>query len=292
MRRKVLITGASGGLGRLQTKTMLGAGHAVVAAMRQPESRNRVAAEELRQAGATIVEIDVTDDSSVTAGTSAAIRAVDGLDVLINNAGVGVLGVQETFTPDDVRRLFEVNVFGVQRMTRAALPFLRAQGSGLVLFISSLLGRFALPFYGPYNASKWALEALAETYRVELSALGIDCAIVEPGGFPTDFMDRLMRPSEDAGELGYDELAEAPEALFRDFEQALAANPAQDPQLVADAVAGLVAAEPGARPFRTVVDRMGMGPRFEPYNEQLEAIMRGIYGAFGMRAMLQDGGSS
>ena len=271
---------------------MLEAGHGVVAAMRQPDGRNRAVAEELRRAGAGIVEMDVTDDAAVAAGTSAAIRAAGGLDVLINNAGVGVLGVQEAFTPDDLRRLFEVNVFGVQRVTRAALPFLRAQGSGLVLFISSLLGRFALPFHGPYNASKWALEALAETYRVELGALGIDCAIVEPGGFPTGSMDRLMRPSEDAGELGYAELADAPQALLDEFERALAANPAQDPKLVADLVAGLVAAEPGTRPFRTVVDRMGMGSRFEPYNEQLEAIMRGIYGAFGMRAMLRDGGSS
>ena len=107
-------------------------------------------------------EIDVTDEASVESGVASATKQAGGLDVVVNNAGVGVLGLQETFDVDDWKKLFDVNVFGVQRVNRAVLPHMRERGSGLIIFVSSLLGRMTIPFYGPYNASKWALEALAE----------------------------------------------------------------------------------------------------------------------------------
>ncbi len=144
-----------------------------------------------------------------------------------------------------------------------------------------------LPFYGPYNASKWALEALAENYRVELSGLGVDSCIIEPGGYATSFMDALMQPSDTTRKEGYGTIAEAPMKLFTDFEKALAENPAQDPQNVADAVADLIETPAGQRRFRTVVDTMGMGDHIQSYNEQLEQITTGIYNAFGMGDMLK-----
>ena len=283
MSKRILITGASGGFGKLMTLTLLEKGHAVVAAMRGPEDKNREIADELTTVGADIVEIDVTINDSVKQG----VEAAGTLDVVINNAGVGVIGLQESFVPEDWQKIFDINVFGVQRVNRAVIPAMRKRRSGLLIHVSSLLGRMTLPFYGPYNASKWALEALAENYRVELSGFGVDSCIVEPGGYPTSFMDALMQPSDSARNDTYGDFAGAPKSLFENFEKALVGNPEQDPQNVADAVANLIETPAGQRSFRTVVDKMGMGDHIESYNEQLEQITSEIYNAFGMGDMLK-----
>ncbi|MEM9867685.1 MAG: SDR family oxidoreductase [Bacteroidota bacterium] len=284
---KILITGANGGFGALTVKTLLEHGHSVVATMRNTASKNKGAADQLAALGAKIVDLDVTDTESVNTAVPNAIDLLDGLDVVINNAGIGVLGIQEQYTIEDFKRLFDVNVFGVQRVNRAVLPYLRNQGSGLLIHISSLLGRIAFPFYGPYNASKWALEALAENYRVELSGFGVDSCIVEPGGYPTSFMDNLMSPSDISQNNSYGEMVHAPKQAFESFEGALANNPLQNPQNVAEAIAQLIATPAGQRPARTVVDHMGMGTQIEPYNQQLAQIHQGLYSAFGMGEMLK-----
>jgi NAD(P)-dependent dehydrogenase (short-subunit alcohol dehydrogenase family) len=287
MKQKILITGASSGFGTLTTLKLLEQGHTVIASMRDPEGRNKPAADRLSDAGAAIVEIDVTDDNSVDRGVARAVEIAGGLDVLINNAGIGVLGLQENFTTDDWQRLFDINVFGVQRMNRAVLPLFRKQHSGLLIFVSSVLGRITIPFYGPYNASKWAVEAMAENYRAELSAFGIESSIIEPGGYPTSFIDRLMKPSDIARDGEYGDMAQAPAAALTSFEQALEANPQQDPQNVANSIAELVDTPAGQRPFRTVVDKLGMGEPVEGYNGHLAEVTSGIYNAFGMSGMLQ-----
>lgn len=284
---KILITGANGGFGALTVKILLEHGHSVVATMRNTASKNKGVADQLAALGAKIVDLDVTDTESVNTAVPNAIDLLDGLDAVINNAGIGVLGIQEQYTIDDFKRLFDVNVFGVQRVNRAVLPYLRNQGSGLLIHISSLLGRIAFPFYGPYNASKWALEALAENYRVELSGFGVDSCIVEPGGYPTSFMDNLMSPSDISQNNSYGEMVHAPKQAFESFEGALANNPLQNPQNVADAIAQLIATPAGQRPARTVVDHMGMGTQIEPYNQQLAQIHQGLYSAFGMGEMLK-----
>lgn len=287
MSSKILISGASGGFGALTVKTLLKQGHQVAATMRNAQTKNKAIAEELSGLGAHIVDMDVTQDDSVTNAVQESINAMGGLDVVINNAGVGVLGIQENFTMDDFQRLFDINVFGVQRVNRAALPQLRSQGSGLLIHVSSLLGRMTLPFYGPYNASKWAVEAMAENYRIELSGFGVDSVIVEPGGYPTTFMNNLMFPSDSSRDEGYGDMVHAPKQLFDSFEGALSQNPAQDPQHVADAIASLVSTPAGQRPVRTVVDNMGMGTHIDPYNKQLDAIHEGVFNAFGMGDMLK-----
>ncbi|MCG3205698.1 MAG: hypothetical protein KCHDKBKB_02420 [Elusimicrobia bacterium] len=282
MSKKILITGAGSGFGKLITQTLLKKGHTVIASMRNIDGRNKAAATELKLNGAHIVEMDVTNDSSVERGVEAARNQAGGLDVVVNNAGVGVLGIQETFTPDDWKRVFEVNVFGVQRVNRAVLSLMRKNEDGLLLHISSLLGRMTIPFYGPYNASKWALEALAENYRVETSCFGVDVCIVEPGGYATSFMDHLVKPSDAARIASFGDFAQMPQRSFEAFEKVLAATPAQDPQNVANAVAKLVDTPAGKRPFRTVVDALGMGAAIEPYNSQLAAVTAQVYKAFGM----------
>lgn len=286
MSHKILITGASSGFGQLAVNALLAEGHTVVASMRDPQGRNQAIASELLNKGAHIVEIDVTDEKSVELGVASAIEAANGLDVLINNAGVGVMGMTESFTTGDMQKLFEINLFGVQRMTRAVLKHFHQQRSGYVLNVSSILGRMTIPFYGPYNASKWALEALTENYRTELSQFGIDFGLVEPGGFPTEFMDRLIIPSDNSRDSFYGEFIDAPKQAQEGFEQALAANPAQDPSLVSSAIVELVNTPAGQRPFRTVVDKMGMGDHIEGYNDHLEQVTKGVYTAFGTDGLL------
>jgi len=284
---KVIVTGASGGFGALTVRSLLANGHKVAAAMRNVNSKNKEIADELSGIGAEIVELDVTNDDSVNNAIQIAIDKMGGLDVVVNNAGVGVIGIQELFTIEDIKKLYEVNVFGVQRVIRAALPHLRAQGSGLLVTVSSLLGRMNLPFYGPYNSSKWAVESIAESYRIELSGLGIDSVIVEPGGFPTTFFGSLIQPSDAAKADEYGDLKDGPQHLFDSFEGALANNEAQNPQLVADAIVNLVETPDGERPLRTVVDKMGMGDALKPYNDTIDQITEGIFTNFGMEGMLK-----
>jgi NAD(P)-dependent dehydrogenase (short-subunit alcohol dehydrogenase family) len=282
-----LVTGASGGFGTLISKTLLKEGHKVVGSMRGANARNKESAKALKDAGAHIVEIDVTDDASVERGVTEAQEAVGGLDAVVNNAGAGTLGLQETFSPEDWRRVFDINVFGVQRVNRAVLPDMRAKGSGLLIHISSLLGRFVLPFLGPYNASKYALEALADNYRVELSGIGVDSVVVEPGGYGTTFHDSILQPSDTDRTASYGEYAQAPHALMESFQQNFSGADAPDPQDVADAVTKLVRTPAGERPFRTVVDGLGMGEPIEALNRGSEEATAGIYNAFGMGEMLK-----
>ena len=286
MSKKILITGASGGFGSLSVNELLQQGHEVWAAMRDPQHRNRQMADELEQAGAKVVELDVTDQASIDQALAKVVAEGGVPEVLIHNAGVGALGLQEAFTTEQLQALFDVNVFGVHRLTRSILPHWRQAGQGQLVFISSLLGRMTVPYYGPYNASKWALEAMAENFRSELSGFNIDVSIVEPGGFPTTFIDNLVKAADQPrlDELGA--YAEAPLAFLQGFEQALAANPAQDPKLVAQAIAETIAAPVGQRPFRRVVDNMGMGDAIAGYNQQLHDLTQGIYSAFGIDHML------
>lgn len=287
MIKNILITGASSGFGKLMALTLVGKGHTVFASMRGVAGKNKRAADELKSAGARIVDMDVTLDSSVDQARRTVLEQVEGLDAVVNNAGVGALGLQETFTPEDWRHISEVNVFGVQRVVRAFLPPMRSRGSGVLIFVTSLLGRFTLPFYGPYNASKWALEALAENYRSELSGLGIETCIVEPGGFPTTFHANLVKAGDPSRNSDYGDFANVPAESLAHFQKALEDKPEQDPQNVADAVMNLIEARTGQRKFRTIGDKMGMGDPLEGYNDQLEQITRGIYAAFGMAHLLK-----
>ncbi|MEZ5987656.1 MAG: SDR family oxidoreductase [Planctomycetota bacterium] len=282
---KVLITGASRGFGKLTVEALLAKGHDVAAAMRDPAGRNKAVAGELSGLGAKVVELDVTQDGSVADGVAQAVEALGGLDVVVNNAGVGVLGLQESFTPEDWKKLFDVNVFGVQRVARATLPHLRAQRSGLMIQVSSLLGRVVMPWLGPYNASKWALEAMSENYRVELSRFGVDVTIVEPGGYATTFTDALLHPSDHGRDATYGGMAEEGAQFMKGFEETMGGNPDQDPRDVADAIVALVETPAGKRPFRTAVDKLGMADAIRPYNDALEALHDGLYGNFGMNGM-------
>lgn len=287
MPNKILVTGANGGFGKLIVKKLLNDGHTVVASIREPDGRNKASANELQAAGAHIVEIDVTDDNSVIHGTKNAIERAGGLDVVVNNAGIGAFGIQESFTDKDWQKLFDVNVFGVQRINRAVLPHMRDKKSGLLIHVSSLIGRMVLPFWGAYSASKWALEALAETYRVELSGYAIDSCIIEPGAYQTTFFEELMKPSDHSRNRSYEGLDQVANEFFTGFGNALNSNTEQNTQNVADAISILISTPAGQRKFRTIIDKMGMGEHIEEYNNRHEQLTFEIFNSFGIEKMLK-----
>lgn len=266
--KAVLITGAGSGFGRLTARALAAAGHTVFATLRDPEGRNAEAAADLRRLGGpapgTIhtLELDVTDDGSVETAVARALELVDRIDVAVNNAGVGMSGFTEAFSAAEVRRLFEVNLFGVQRVNRAVLPSMREAGSGLLVHVSSIMGRLVIPFAGPYTATKWALEGLAESYRYELAGTGVEVTIVEPGAFVTGHAERISAPADERRSAAYGELTRRPERMWGRFVELLEeASP--DPARVAAAIHELIELPAGRRPLRVVVDPMlgGSGPR-------------------------------
>jgi NAD(P)-dependent dehydrogenase (short-subunit alcohol dehydrogenase family) len=280
--KNILITGASGGFGTVTIDALLKEGYTVTGAMRDIKGRNKQAAEALKAKDVFVVEIDVTNDESVVEGVGKAVAQMGSIDILINNAGLGAGGIQEGFTAEDWKKVFDVNVFGVQRMTRAVLPYMRQQHHGLLMLISSLSARLSVPFQGPYSPSKWAAEALAESYRMEVSNLGIESCIVEPGAFPTQFIGSLLQPSENERASDYGKVKDLPGALLASIESVFKANPDQTPDLVSNAIIELIKMPHGKRPMRTEVDMMFMGDLVAPLNQQLAKANEKLYDAFQM----------
>ena len=274
----ILLTGGLGGFGILMTRELVKRGHKVIATTRQFNSQSSAQAE-LENLGVSVIEMDVTCSNSVEEAIARCYAVVDRLDVVVNNAGQGVFGLQEAFSANDYFRLFDINVFGVQRVLKHVLPHLRSQQGGLVVNVSSLLGRVVLPFHGPYNASKWALEAMTETYRYELSSFGIDVCLLEPGGYPTSFGANSMSAEQDLSDQ-YQDLLPQPQFFADSFATALANNPQQDPLDVAIGLCDLIDTPHGQRPLRTVIDKLGMGDAVNPLNEANEMMTDRIYKAF------------
>jgi NAD(P)-dependent dehydrogenase (short-subunit alcohol dehydrogenase family) len=284
--KNVLITGIAGGFGKPTALALLAKGYGVAGSVRSRSGKNAATVADLEAAGAKIVEMDVTDSASTERGVADAISQLVGLDILFNNAGIGSYGIQELMSPEDMARVFDVNVMGVQRVMRAALPHFRAQGRGTVLYTSSLIGRIATPFYGTYSASKWALEAVVECYRTELSGFGIESCIIEPGAMPTAFFDGMVKPNDPAREAEYGEFAAVPEISNAGLAEMLKATPQQRPERIAEAVVTLLDMPFGEKPFRTVVDHVGVGPEIELYNDVLHDVTRKVLTNFGIEQML------
>ena len=286
MGHKILVTGASGAFGRLTCIQLAANGHQVVGTMRSLAGKNQGLANELKSKGVALVEMDVTNEESVNTGVSSAIEKMGGLDTVFNNAGVGANGILECFTADDIRKMFDVNVFGVQRLMRAVLPHLRKQGKGTIIHTSSCIGRVTTPFLASYSASKYALESLAEGYRAELSGFGIESCIVEPGGFPTGFMGAMITPSDTERFNQFGEMANLPETSLNGYVAYVESIPEQRPERVAEAVVALINTPFGEKPFRTVVDFSGLKQPIENYNKVLNETTKAIYTANGVDNLL------
>jgi NAD(P)-dependent dehydrogenase (short-subunit alcohol dehydrogenase family) len=185
-KRVWLITGASRGIGALIAEAALADGNAVVAA-----GRNVAAiVERLGQSDALLpVALDVTIEAQAKAAVQAAVEKFGRIDVLVNNAGFGLLGAVEESADKDVRRMYDTNVFGLLNVTRAVLPTMRAKRAGHVINISSIGGYRAGAGFGVYSSTKFAVEGITESLHAELKPLGIHATVVEPGYFRTDFLD-------------------------------------------------------------------------------------------------------
>jgi NAD(P)-dependent dehydrogenase (short-subunit alcohol dehydrogenase family) len=207
--RSVLITGSSTGIGEACALRLASKGWHVFAGVRREEDGERLAATAKATANATLepLILDVTDEPGVEKALG---EVGDRLTAVVNNAGVAVGGPIEYLPLDEWRRQFEVNVIGQLAVTRAALPFIRAAGpGGRVVFIGSIGGRISTPLLGPYDASKFALEAIAESLRHELRPAGIKVALIEPGAVATPIWDKGRRTADEI------EAALPPEAASR-----------------------------------------------------------------------------
>lgn len=180
------ITGASRGFGLRIAKLALEQGDNVVATARRAEAVIEALGERERLLA---LPLDVTDEAQARAAAAAAVEAFGGIDVLLNNAGFGLLGAVEEASAEDVEAVYRTNVFGLLNVTRAVLPAMRAQRSGRILNISSIGGYRGAAGFGVYSSTKFAVEGLSEALHAELAPLGVHVTVVEPGYFRTDFLD-------------------------------------------------------------------------------------------------------
>jgi len=188
MKKTVFITGASSGFGKETVRLFHEKGWNVAATMRSPEKEGELAALD----GVLVTRLDVTEEATISAAVKTAVGAFGRIDVLVNNAGYGALGALEAASDAEIRRQMEVNLFGLIAVTKAVLPQMREQRSGVVVNVSSVGGRITFPFSSLYHATKFAVEGLTEALQYELNPFGIRTKIIEPGGYRTEFAGRSM----------------------------------------------------------------------------------------------------
>jgi NAD(P)-dependent dehydrogenase (short-subunit alcohol dehydrogenase family) len=257
----IVVTGASSGFGNLTARALSQAGHVVYAGMRATTGRNAPAVQALAELAASgvdvrAIELDVQDEASVADAVGRIATEQGRLDVVVHNAGHMVYGPAEAFTPEQLAEVYDVNVVSTQRLNRAALPLLRAQGSGLLVWVASSSTRGGHPpFLAPYFAAKAAMDALAESYAAELIKFGIDTTIVVPGAYPsgTNHFAHAGTPADSARAHEYDERYGQ---LQQQMTPALAGlfPPGRDVDEVADAIVRVVGLPAGQRPFRVHID--------------------------------------
>jgi len=258
----VVVTGTSSGFGALTVRALARAGHTVYAGIRDTAGRNApVVAGLIKEAAADglalhPVELDVTSQPSADAAVDRILDEQGRLDVIVHNAAHMVLGPAEAFTPEQYASVYDVNVLGTQRVNRAALPYLRAQHSGLLVWVGSSSTRGGCPpFLAPYFGAKAAMDAIAVSYAAELIRFGIDTTIVVPGAFTTgtSHFAHAGAPADADRAAAYDARYRALMDEVNPRLSALIPGDA-DPGEVADVIAGVVSRPAGQRPFRVHVD--------------------------------------
>jgi NAD(P)-dependent dehydrogenase (short-subunit alcohol dehydrogenase family) len=200
MSKTVLITGSSTGIGRAAARHFQDQGWNVVATMRSPES----AGDWVLRENTLPVRLDVTDPGTIRAAVRSVLERFGTLDVLVNNAGYGLVGPFEASTPEQVDRQIATNVTGLMNVTREVLPHFRERRDGVIVNVSSMGGRLTFPLYSVYHATKWAVEGFSEALVYELEPFNVRVKIVEPGPIKTDFYDRSMELMSRPGLTAYD----------------------------------------------------------------------------------------
>jgi NAD(P)-dependent dehydrogenase (short-subunit alcohol dehydrogenase family) len=268
----VLVTGSSSGFGELTVKTLASHGHRVYASMRDVSVRNAEAAQRLKSwadetgSDLRVVELDVSEDVSVDAAVKRILAESAAVDVVVNNAAANSAGPLEAFSIDQMATILDRNVLGPMRVNKAVLPSMRARRSGLIIWVTSTLGRILAGRGGLYPASKWAAEGFAESLHYQVAPFSIDVVILEPGSFPTPIHSKAMPAENTAIAAEYAQVAPSAQRAQPPPEY----RP-PDPQEVADAVLQLMDLPAGQRPLRHVV-----GPVFTEgvadYNQTYERV--------------------
>jgi len=222
--KTVLVTGASAGIGKATVELFLQNGYKVYAVARRIEKM-----EDLKELGAIPIQMDVTDNNSMEAGIKKINQKSGGVDILINNAGYGSLGSVEEGSIEEAKRQFEVNIFGLARLTQLVTPHMREKKWGKIVNISSVGGKIYEPLGGWYHATKFALEGLSDCLRLELKGFGIDVIVVEPGPIRSEWgdiaSDHLMKTS---GSGPYKKIAEGMMNNFKNFYSEKRSSPPEE----------------------------------------------------------------
>jgi NAD(P)-dependent dehydrogenase (short-subunit alcohol dehydrogenase family) len=260
--KTIVITGASSGFGALSARALADAGHTVYAGMRDSAGRNAAQVSAAKRYAADhdvdlrTVELDIATQDSVDAAVESIISEQGSLDVLVHNAGHMVTGPAEAFTPEQIAVIYDTNVVGTQRLNRAALPHLRAQEQGLVLWVGSSSTRGGTPPYlAPYFAAKAAMDALAVSYAAELTRFGIETSIIVPGSFTsgTNHFAHSGHPADEQVVADYE--AVYPQLMEQVGKRLAELAPADaDVADVAAAIVDVVDMPRGTRPFRVHID--------------------------------------
>jgi NAD(P)-dependent dehydrogenase (short-subunit alcohol dehydrogenase family) len=210
-----LVTGGSSGIGECTVRELMDAGFVVHTVARRVDRMKALA-----EAGAHVFAMDVTDDASMVAGVQRILDEQGRIDVLVNNAGYGSYGAVEDVPIDEARRQFEVNVFGLARLTQLVTPHMRRQGSGRIINISSIGAKFYEPFGAWYHATKFAVEGLSDSLRMELKPFGVDVVLIEPGPIITEW-NEIARDSllERSGDTDYGRYARRAHRVLTEFDK-------------------------------------------------------------------------
>ncbi|WP_330443350.1 SDR family oxidoreductase [Flavobacterium sp. C4GT6] len=274
MSKVIFITGTSSGFGKLTTITLSKAGHTVIAGMRGISDKNKETAKELSALpNVDVVEIDVTNDTSVSNAFQQSLSKYGKIDVLVNNAGVTGFGLLEATSIDQIRKMFEVNFYGVIRTYQAVLPSMRKEKNGLIINITSGASAHTLPFMIPYLASKFGVESIAEGLQAELAQFNIENVTIQPGVYPTE-MNNGSKPGIGADKpevaAAYDPVATE---MFNAIGSGLFGKMQEfdmNPQTIADGILNLVSMQEGTRPLRYPLDAIAQGTDIEFINARAE----------------------
>ena len=293
MSQVIVVTGASSGFGALAARALAHAGHTVYATMRETTGRNAAQVAEVHKYSADnkvelrSVELDVASDASVAAGVQTILAECGRLDVIVHNAGHMSFGPAESFTPEQFAELYDINVLSTQRVNRAALPYMRRRGSGLLVWVSSSSTRGGTPpFLSPYFAAKAAMDSLAVSYASELTRWGIETSIIVPGAFTkgTNHFAHAGAPADKFCQTEYDQGPYAGVAA-----QALRGLASLEPAgadvgEVAKAIVNVVDTPFGKRPFRVHIDPSQDGA--EIVNGVADRVRREMYRNIGLEDLL------
>lgn len=277
MSKIVLLTGASSGFGHRAAPLLSARGHKVYATMRDIEGRNADVAAAMRALDPhiSLIGLDIANAASCQAAVDCVIANEGRIDVLINNAGRFHLGIGESFTDEDLMHIYNVDVLGPWRLIRASLPHMREQKSGYIITVSSSLARFSCPFMTAYASAKHALEGLLQGMLYELKPFNIDVTFIEPGIYPTKVFDHAGRGTDTERNAAYGPMANIADQIKSQLDGLFASGQANDPLLVAQAMADLIAMARAERPVRLPVD-----PNAGAFTHRLNAVHDAEYTKF------------